>query len=1198
MKRAISILLLLTLVFSLSLRKINLTKAKDPAFSTTTFYDFVINADKAVWQSGAGTLPFPGSISDSRGFALWRLNYSMEDNLAYSKVLETHPEWKDKTGYIKGTYPEMTVPLGAKLELKVGFLKGATGTDGVNYKVLFDMGQPITLFDRNKKYTGTLDSATIELSNYQNKKGKFILYVSVLATSAQDWACWVDARITTAGTPDLVITDLLADSNNYDHYKVKNISDAPSSMQTTPFTNTLYVNNSVKATDTLSKILNAGEEYESYFKNYIYPPPQTSETLKVCADTNNNITESNEQNNCLQKSSSALLGEIKVETGCPKVTVVIANSKTITGTSNDSGIYSTGLTLFPGKYKVVPSKGNCTFDPSYKVVDVIANKTTIVTFKCSCTKDTTPPKITKGPDVSKITQNSVVISWETDENSDSKILYGDKFQKLDKSKEDKGLVKIHSITLSDLLPAAIYTFVVESKDTSGNSVQSKEKIFETLPEEDKEKPTISIILPQKLSGLATIKANVNDSKGVDRVVFSMDGKQMFTDFSPPFEWNLDTGKIPDGNHSFSAAAFDAAGNRADEIKQGSTRNKFPLEESPIKVTILQPASHSEVYGYVTIDATINSDIGSCISRAEIWINETLTESYDFHCLPRPIYTPEGGWYSGPSTETINYSWNTIGIPVKNYVIEIKAWDEHGNEGRGSVLVSKVQEPDVVVPLSISRRVVRNLNYFEVELTIRNGGLSNPDYTLYNFTVVDKSRGFQAVNETGLTISNDDRGNNVVNKNLGTLAPGDTKTLSYKVIPVLYNPLLSFGSYRIGESEINVSYNDRFDRSYSYNYRSPVYFSSTEVQNAFASADYLIVTSPASLYSTYDRNDVNTLLATMAELAKEKLGILGNLPSGTSSTELRRLISATGSGGSSRWFGYLKDNWVHNGYMLIVGEENVIPMINFDLDIGVEGAVLGDETEDFLYADTCSADELPELKLGRIIGNTAANLTIPLRSSISIFKGESGHYYNPDNALLVSGVDGNPDLQAQMHDISRLASMYIPGASVLHWSDYETYAERNSEFKGRLTSTVRGFIHYQGHGGPDSWCNGLDCWSTSLCPFEPISLGGSHPVVYATACSTGRYWDRHLYGSDHESVAGEFLRKGAGAYIGIGWGLGFAHFGYGEQFIRIYTSHPTWTIGEVFRELQRYMSTQIPEDAAWRAVIHRYRLFGDPKFGRR
>ena len=1193
MKRVISILLLLIFALSLSLSNVNLTKSKNLIPSTTTFYDFVANADKAIWQSSAGTLPFPGSTSDSRGFALWRLNYSMEDNLTYSKVVETHPEWKDKVGYIKGAYPEITVPQGAKLELKIGFLKGATGTDGVNFKVFFDMGQPITIFDKKKEYTGTLDTASIDLSNYQGKQGKFILYASVYATSTQDWACWVDAKITTQGTPDLVITDLWVDSNKIVHYKIKNIGDAQSSSQTSSITNTLYVNNSVKATDTIAKILYPGEEYESYFKNYLYPPPQISETLRVCADTNNNIKESNEQNNCRDKTIAPAFGEIKVNTGCPNATVVIANSKTITGVSNGSGIYFTGLTLTPGKYKIVPSKVNCTFDPPYQVVDVIANKTTSVTFKYSCAKDTTPPKITKGPDVSKITQTSVVLTWDTDEESDSKVYYGNKFKKLDLTKENNVLTKSHSITLSNMLPSTVYIFIVESKDSSGNSVQSKEKLFETISEEDKEKPTISLILPEKLSGIAKIHANVNDNKGVDRVIFSMDGKAMFTDFSPPYEWDLDTGKIPDGSHSFKASVFDFAGNIAEELKLGSTRNLMPTEESPIKITINEPASWSSVYGYVPIDATITSDIFSCIARAEIWINETLVEpTYDFHCLPRPIHTPEGNYYSGPSTETINYNWNTMGLPTKNYVIEIKAWDDIGNYGHHSIVVSKIQEPDVVVPLSISRRVARTLNYFEVELTIRNGGLSSPDYTLYNFTVVDKSNGFQTVHEAELSISRDATDYNVVSKNLGALAPGETKTLSYKVVPILYNPLRLFSLYWIGQRELNVSYNDRFDGSYSYNYSSPSYSSSTEVQSALASADYLIVTSPDALYSTYDTGEVDTLLSTAAELAKEKLGVLGYLPSWTPHEELKRLISATGSGGSSRWFGYLQDNWVDDGYMLIVGEENIVPMLNFDLDM----TVIGDEPEDFLYADTCSGDEVPELKLGRIIGNSAANLTIPLRSSISIFKGTSGHYYNPDNALLVSGVDGDPSNQAAMNDISRLASTYIPGASVLHWSNYTTLESRNTEFKRRLISPLKGFIYYQGHGGADSWCNGLDCWTTSLCPFEPISLGGSHPVVYGSCCDTGRYWDVHDV--THESIAREFFRKGAGVYIGIGWGLGFAHLGYGEQFIRIYTSNPAWTIGQVFKELQRYMSTQISTDPAWRSVIHRYRLFGDPKFGRR
>lgn len=389
MKRFFSSVLLCVFLCSLSLGSLNLTLGNNIAISATTFYDFVASAGSAVWQSGTGTLPFPGSTSDSRGFALILTNATMEDNQNYAKVLETHPEWKDKAGYISGTYPEITIPQRAKLELKFGFLKGATGTDGVIYRVYFGGAQPTLIFERSKKYTNSLDSVTVDLSNYQGQKGKFTLYVSVYATSSQDWACWIDAKITTIGNPDLIITDVWVDSGRVVHYKIKNIGDAPSSTQTLAISNTFYVNNSQKAVDTINKILNAGEEYESYFKNYTYPAPQVNETLKVCADTGNAIKESNEQNNCREETETPAFGGIQVNTGCPQVKVEIINEKgqvVKSGTSDSNSTYSTGLTLTPGNYRIVPSKEGCTFEPKEKTVSVTAKQLFGVYFTCSCNK--------------------------------------------------------------------------------------------------------------------------------------------------------------------------------------------------------------------------------------------------------------------------------------------------------------------------------------------------------------------------------------------------------------------------------------------------------------------------------------------------------------------------------------------------------------------------------------------------------------------------------------------------------------------------------------------------------------------------------------------------------------------------------------------------------------------------------------------
>jgi hypothetical protein len=104
------------------------------------YYDFIAEADNASWMSGAGSLPFPGSDDDGRGFALYRDGWQLEDNSIRNRALETHPQWVSG-GWIMGKYPQLTVPADAELKVTVGFFKGATGSDGVIFKVQFEEGQ-------------------------------------------------------------------------------------------------------------------------------------------------------------------------------------------------------------------------------------------------------------------------------------------------------------------------------------------------------------------------------------------------------------------------------------------------------------------------------------------------------------------------------------------------------------------------------------------------------------------------------------------------------------------------------------------------------------------------------------------------------------------------------------------------------------------------------------------------------------------------------------------------------------------------------------------------------------------------------------------------------------------------------------------------------------------------------------------------
>lgn len=181
---------------------------------TTLVYDFVANAASATWRSSAVPLSFGGPNTDTRGFAMFVAPATMEDGTAQRRVLETHPQWVND-GWIEGTYNNITIPSGATLNLKVGFLKGATASNGVRYSVLFQengtMGwtwfpDGTTTYNEGhtKTYSGAMWSYSWDLQDLAGKKGKFVLQVYADGSSTQDWACWQQADITALSVPTSV----------------------------------------------------------------------------------------------------------------------------------------------------------------------------------------------------------------------------------------------------------------------------------------------------------------------------------------------------------------------------------------------------------------------------------------------------------------------------------------------------------------------------------------------------------------------------------------------------------------------------------------------------------------------------------------------------------------------------------------------------------------------------------------------------------------------------------------------------------------------------------------------------------------------------------------------------------------------------------------------------------------------------------
>ncbi|MDH7492564.1 MAG: hypothetical protein QHH44_01650 [Candidatus Saccharicenans sp.] len=163
-------------------------------------YDFVKKAPEASWYraiSSAGQLPWNGADNDSRGFARHLNNAILEDGQTYALVLQTHPEWKNN-GTIIGVFPGVKIPAGATFNATVGFLKGATQTDGVKFIVSLvnsSGGGAVLLKEIAAANDGKLDQISVDLSPYAGSTVDFRLAVSAAGRSVQDWAVWASAAI-------------------------------------------------------------------------------------------------------------------------------------------------------------------------------------------------------------------------------------------------------------------------------------------------------------------------------------------------------------------------------------------------------------------------------------------------------------------------------------------------------------------------------------------------------------------------------------------------------------------------------------------------------------------------------------------------------------------------------------------------------------------------------------------------------------------------------------------------------------------------------------------------------------------------------------------------------------------------------------------------------------------------------------------
>lgn len=169
--------------------------------TNAVIYDFAANAPYAQWKSGAGTLPFPGTSGDSRGFAYQVDRPHLEDD-SYDSLpgLLVVPQNK-YNGYIQATYPEFQVQQGDRLQTLVNCEFGATGcyvTFRIDY--LLPNGAQKTLWSWKEAHDKRFYRANIDLGALAGQRVRFVFMLLSTGLASGDRAIWGSPRIVRSGT--------------------------------------------------------------------------------------------------------------------------------------------------------------------------------------------------------------------------------------------------------------------------------------------------------------------------------------------------------------------------------------------------------------------------------------------------------------------------------------------------------------------------------------------------------------------------------------------------------------------------------------------------------------------------------------------------------------------------------------------------------------------------------------------------------------------------------------------------------------------------------------------------------------------------------------------------------------------------------------------------------------------------------------
>jgi hypothetical protein len=337
-------------------------------------------------------------------------------------------------------------------------------------------------------------------------------------------------------------------------------------------------------------------------------------------------------------------------------------------------------------------------------------------FTTAVPLDNTPPTILNVSS-SNITGNSAIISWSTNEASDTQVEYGTTTAYNSGAGVDSTMAAFHSISLGNLTAGTIYHYRVKSQDAAGNLAVSSDYFFTTAVPPDNTPPTILNVSSSNItSNSAIISWSTNEASDtqVEYGTTTSYSSGAAVDSTMAAFHSISLGKLTAGTiYHYRVKSKDAAGNPAVSIDNIFTtkNNSNPVVNiSSIVVTNITDRSAKISW---TTDRPADSEV-------DYWISNSAIQKSEF-----PIFVVQ-------HTLVLNGLQKST-----TYHFHIKSTDEDGNHAIS--FDSDFTTTDPVIPDLVMPRFSAGQNFLGVD-TMSGLGFTNLDAqsTALKFTVTDDS----------------------------------------------------------------------------------------------------------------------------------------------------------------------------------------------------------------------------------------------------------------------------------------------------------------------------------------------------------------------------------------------------------------------------------------------------------------------------